>query len=86
MNRQLIEDLAQDLSRRRSLLLQGAAENQDDMKAILDQRESEFEESAQKDRITHLISVLPREKMIGGLIHAGPFKDDFSQRSKERRH
>jgi RNA polymerase-binding transcription factor len=58
MNRQLIEDLARDLSRRRSLLLQDAAQSQDEMKAILEQQESEFEESAQKDRITRLISRL----------------------------
>jgi hypothetical protein len=50
MNRQLIEDLARDLSRRRSLLLQDAAQGQDEMKAILEQQESGFEESAQKDR------------------------------------
>ena len=58
MKRQLIEDLARDLSRRRSLLLQDAAQSQDEMTAILEQQESEFEESAQKDRITRLISRL----------------------------
>ena len=58
MKRQLIEDLARDSSRRRSLLLQDAAQSQDEMKAILEQQESEFEESAQKDRITRLISRL----------------------------
>lgn len=67
MNRQLIEDLARDLSRRRSLLLQDAAQSQDEMKAILEQQESEFEESAQKDRITRLISRLKerdRQKIL----------------------
>src|SRR5262249_4015108 len=58
MKRQLIEDLTRDLSRRRSLLLQDAAQSQDEMKAIFEQQESEFEESAQKDRITRLISRL----------------------------
>jgi hypothetical protein len=58
MNRQLIEDLARDLSHRRSLLLQDAVEDQDEIKAILEQQESELEESAQKDRITRLISRL----------------------------
>src|SRR5262245_47372522 len=58
MNRQLIEDLARELSQRRLLLLQDVAEGQDEMKAILEQQESEFEESAQKDRITRLISRL----------------------------
>lgn len=58
MNRQLIEDLARHLRHRRSLLLQDAAESQDEMKAILEQQESEFEESAQKDRITRLINHL----------------------------
>jgi DnaK suppressor protein len=67
MNRQLIEDLARDLSHRRSLLLQDAAQSQDEMKAILEQQESEFEESAQKDRITRLISRLKerdRQKIL----------------------
>jgi DnaK suppressor protein len=54
----MIDDLARDLSHRRSLLLQDAAESQDEIKAILEQQESEFEESAQKDRITRLISRL----------------------------
>ena len=58
MNRQLIEDLARDLSHRRSLLLQDAVESQDEIKAILEQQESELEESVQKDRITRLISRL----------------------------
>ena len=58
MKRHLIEDLARDLSRRRSLLLQDAAQSQDEMKAILEQQESEFEESVQIDRITRLISRL----------------------------
>jgi len=40
------------------LLLQDAAQSQDEMKAILEQQESEFEESAQIDRITRLISRL----------------------------
>jgi hypothetical protein len=39
MNGQLIEDLARDLSRRRSLLLQDAAQSQDEMKAILGMRD-----------------------------------------------
>jgi hypothetical protein len=67
MNRQLMKDLARDLSRRRSLLLQDAAQSQDEMKAILEQQESEFEESAQKDRITRLISRLKerdRQKIL----------------------
>jgi DnaK suppressor protein len=58
MNRQLIEGLARDLSHRRSLLLQDAVESQDEIKAILEQQGSELEESAQKDRITRLISRL----------------------------
>jgi DnaK suppressor protein len=58
MNRQLIARLAHDLSHRRSLLLQDVAESQDEMKAILEEQESEFEESAQKDRITRLVSRL----------------------------
>jgi DnaK suppressor protein len=58
MNRQLIDDLARELSYRRSLLLEDVAESQDEMKAILEQQESELEESAQKDRITRLISRL----------------------------
>ena len=58
MNRQMIEEIAQDLSRRRSSLLQDVAESQDEMKAILEQKEIEFEESAQRDRITSLTSRL----------------------------
>lgn len=58
MNKQIIEDLAQELSRRRSLLLQEVAECQNEMKAVLEEQESELEESAQKDRITRLTSRL----------------------------
>ena len=55
---QLFEDIARDLSQKRSSLLQDVAESQDEMKAIFEQQESELEESAQKDRITRLTSRL----------------------------
>ncbi|MGH8545358.1 MAG: TraR/DksA family transcriptional regulator [Gammaproteobacteria bacterium] len=58
MSRQIIEELAQNLSHRRSSLLQDVAEGQEEMKAILEQQESELEESAQKDRITRVTSRL----------------------------
>jgi DnaK suppressor protein len=58
MNRQIIEEITQDLSRRRSSLLQNVAESQDEMKAIFEQQESELEESAQKDRMARLTSRL----------------------------
>jgi DnaK suppressor protein len=58
MNRQRIEEIARDLSQRRSSLLQDVAESQDEMTAIFEQHDSELEESAQKDNITRLTSRL----------------------------
>ena len=58
MSRQIIEELAQNLSHTRSSLLQEVAESQDEIKAVLEQQESELEETAQKDRITRLTSRL----------------------------
>jgi DnaK suppressor protein len=58
MNRQTIHELAQDLSHRRFVLLRETAENQEEMKAILDQEQSELEETAQQDHITRMSSRL----------------------------
>ena len=73
MNRQLIEDLARDLSRRRSLLLQDAAQSQDEMKAILGMRDR----SAYPRFLSFTRS--GGRKIIGGLINAGSFDDDVPQ-------
>jgi DnaK suppressor protein len=58
MDAGIVRELAQELSRRRSVLFRDVAESQDDTKTILEQQESELEESAQKDRITRLTSRL----------------------------
>jgi len=50
----MIEEIAHNLGQRRWSLLQQVGENQDEIRAILEERESEFEESAQRDGITHL--------------------------------
>jgi RNA polymerase-binding transcription factor DksA len=58
MNKRMMKELAQELSRRRSALLQDVAGSQDELSAVGEQQESEFEEAAQKDRITRLTSRL----------------------------
>jgi DnaK suppressor protein len=58
MDRRIIDQLAQELNRRRSSLLQEVAENQEEMRAVIEQQETELEESAQKDRITRVTSRL----------------------------
>jgi DnaK suppressor protein len=58
MKRQVIEELAVDLRRKKSSLLQDLTENHADSEAITDERDSELEESAQKDRIARLTSRL----------------------------
>jgi DnaK suppressor protein len=58
MDEHAIEELAGELSRRRSELLQQVAESQEEMKAISEEQQAEFEESVQKDRITRLTSRL----------------------------
>ena len=58
MNRRIIDQLAQELNRGRSSLLQEVAENQEEMRVVIEQQETELEESAQKDRITRVTSRL----------------------------
>lgn len=59
MNSRLIEELAATLRRKRStLLLQEIAGSQTEVDAVTENRESELEESAQKDRMTRLESRL----------------------------
>ena len=58
MNRRIIGQLARDLNRRRSSLLQEVTESQEEMRTIIEQQETELEESAQKDRITRVTSRL----------------------------
>jgi DnaK suppressor protein len=58
MKRQIIEEFAVDLRRKKSSLLQDLMESHTDLQAITDERESELEESAQKDRIDRLTSRL----------------------------
>ena len=63
MNTRIVQELEQDLSRRRSALLRDMRERPDE-KAIVEEQESELEENAQKDRITRLTS-RPRIR-VGG--------------------
>jgi DnaK suppressor protein len=58
MNKKLLKELASQLSRRRSSLLEGLAGSQQAATAIVEERESEIEENAQKDRIAGLTSRL----------------------------
>jgi DnaK suppressor protein len=58
MNKRTMKELAHELSRRRAELLQDKAGGQHQLNAISEQQESEFEEAAQKDRITRLTSLL----------------------------
>lgn len=66
MDEKLIREMAAQLRRRRSSLLQEVAESQEESKAIIEERESEIEETAQKDRITRLRSRLDQrgQRMI----------------------
>jgi DnaK suppressor protein len=58
MNKQLIAKIGVDLRRKKSSLLQDLMETHTEMQAITEERESELEESAQKDRIARLTSSL----------------------------
>lgn len=58
MNKKMIEELAVDLRSKKSSLLQDLMESHMHMQTITDERESELEESAQKDLITRLTSRL----------------------------
>jgi DnaK suppressor protein len=62
----MMKEIARHLSQRRWSLLQQVTENQDEMKAILEEPESEFEESAQRDGITdvtHRLTQRDRQKL-----------------------
>jgi RNA polymerase-binding transcription factor len=65
-NNRLIEEIANQLRRRRLSLLEDIAGSQRGVRALLEERGSEIEENAQKDRITSLASHLNSrdEKMI----------------------
>jgi DnaK suppressor protein len=58
MNKKLLNELATQLRRRRSSLLEGLAGSQQAATAIVEERESEIEENAQKDRLAGLTSRL----------------------------
>jgi DnaK suppressor protein len=58
MNKKLLRELADQLRRRRSALLEGVAGSQQAATAIIQEREAEIEENAQKDRIARLTSRL----------------------------
>jgi DnaK suppressor protein len=58
MNKQLMAKIREDLRRKKSSLLQDLMANHTEMQAITEERESELEESAQKDRIARLTSSL----------------------------
>ena len=57
-NNRLIEELANQLRRRRLSLLEDIAGSQRAARALLEERGSEIEENAQKDRIASLVSYL----------------------------
>jgi len=65
-NNRLIEEIANQLRGRRLSLLEDIAGSQRGVRALLEERGSEIEENAQKDRITSLASHLNSrdEKMI----------------------
>jgi DnaK suppressor protein len=58
VKKKLLEELEATLRRKRSVLLQDVTESLVGMQSITDERESEFEESAQKDLMTKLVSRL----------------------------
>jgi DnaK suppressor protein len=58
MNKKLLEELATQLRRKRASLLEGVAGSQQATTAIVEERESEVEENAQKERIARLTSRL----------------------------
>lgn len=62
----LVEEVANQLRRKRSSLLEDVAGNQRAARALIEERGSEFEENAQKDRIAGLVSCLKDrdQKMI----------------------
>lgn len=65
MNNRLVKELAATLRRKRSsLLLQEIAGSQSEAETTIDDRESELEESAQKDRMTRLESRLTERGQI----------------------
>jgi DnaK suppressor protein len=65
MNNRLVKELATVLRRKRSsLLLQEIAASQSEAETTLDDRESELEESAQKDRMTRLESRLTERGQV----------------------
>jgi DnaK suppressor protein len=57
-NNRLIEELANQLRRRRLSLLEDIAGSQRAARALIEERGSEIEENAQKDRIGSLVSYL----------------------------
>jgi DnaK suppressor protein len=58
MTKKLLEELATQLRRKRASLLEGVAGNQQATTQIIEERESEVEENAQKERIARLTSRL----------------------------
>jgi RNA polymerase-binding protein DksA len=72
MTSKQMEGIAVDLRRRRALLLQEVTENEEDMRSIIEQRESELEESAQKDGITRVTGHLSErgQRMIREINNA----------------
>jgi DnaK suppressor protein len=51
MNKKIKEELAAELRRRRYLLFREVVESENDVRAIIEDRDSELEENAQKERI-----------------------------------
>jgi DnaK suppressor protein len=65
MNNRIVKELATALRRKRSsLLLQEIAGSQNEAETVLEERDSELEESAQKDRMTRVESRLTERGQI----------------------
>jgi DnaK suppressor protein len=69
MKNQVRKELESELRRRRLALLQNVGESDEDIRAIAEERESELEESAQKDRLARLTSSLKErdQRTIAGI-------------------
>jgi RNA polymerase-binding transcription factor DksA len=87
MNDRLIEELTNQLRRRRLSLLKDIAGSQRAARALLEERGSEIEENAEKDRITNLASHLNGrdQKMIEQIDATLKRNDEGTYRQCDRR-
>jgi DnaK suppressor protein len=86
-NNRLIEELANELRRRRLSLLKDIAGSQRAARALIEERGSEIEENAQKDRIASLVSYLNGrdQKMIEQIDATLKRIDEGTYRQCDRR-